>query len=105
MLHYADVILYFENTLGYLIHDNMSNLAHKIIEFRETYGYFDYSDFIDYVAELKDINETLKEIKESLSKQNSSRYLNNSQKLGRFKVEKYNPNMSITEFKKLFDKK
>lgn len=26
-------------------------------------------------------------------------------KLGRFKVEKYNPNMSITEFKKLFDKK
>ena len=40
----------------------MSNLAHKIIEFRETYGYFDYSDFIDYVAELKDINETLKEV-------------------------------------------
>ena len=62
MLHYDDVILYFENTLGYLIHDNMSNLAHKIIEFRETYGYFDYSDFIDYVAELKDINETLKEV-------------------------------------------
>lgn len=27
------------------------------------------------------------------------------QKLGRFKAEKYNPNMSITEFKKLFDKK
>ena len=24
-------------------------------------------------------------------------------KLGRFKVEKYNPNMSITEFKKLFN--
>lgn len=62
MLHYDDVILYFENTLGYLIHDNMSNLAHKIIEFRETYGYFDYSDFIDYVAESKDINETLKEV-------------------------------------------
>ena len=36
---------------------------------------------------------------EGLSKQNTS------QKLGRFKVEKYNPNMSITEFKKLFDKK
>lgn len=29
----------------------------------------------------------------------------NSQKLGRFKVEKYNPNMNITEFKKLFDSK
>ena len=47
---------------------------------------------------LNDINETLKEIKESISK-------TNERKLGRFKVEKYNPNMSITEFKKLFDSK
>ena len=30
---------------------------------------------------------------------------NPPQKLGRFKVEKYKPNMSITEFKKLFDSK
>ena len=36
------------------------------------------------------------------SKQNSLQ--NTSQKLGRFKVEKYKPNMSITEFKKLFNK-
>ena len=36
---------------------------------------------------------------EGLSKQNIP------QKLGRFKVEKYKPNMSITEFKKLFDSK
>lgn len=36
--------------------------------------------------------------------QNSNKYTN-ERKLGRFKVEKYNPNMSITEFKKLFDKK
>ena len=34
-----------------------------------------------------------------MSKQNFS-----ERKLGKFKVEKYNPNMSITEFKKLFDK-
>ena len=37
--------------------------------------------------------------KQSLFKQNQP------QKLGRFKVEKYKPNMSITEFKKLFDSK
>ena len=50
---------------------------------------------------------------ELLSKQSSSRDLskqsfskqNIPQKLGRFKVEKYKPNMSITEFKKLFDSK
>ena len=54
------------------------------------------NDIIDY---MNNINETLKEIKKSLSNQNTP------QKLGRFKVEKYNPNMSITEFKKLFDKK
>lgn len=39
-----------------------------------------------------------------LSKQNISKQ-NQPQKLGRFKVEKYKPNMSITEFKKLFDSK
>ena len=62
MLNYDDVILYFENTLGYLIHDNMSKLAYKIIEFRNDYGYFDYSDFIDYISEDNDLNETLKEV-------------------------------------------
>ena len=45
---------------------------------------------------------------ELLSKQNISKQNNISekplQKLGRFKVEKYKPNMSITEFKKLFNK-
>ncbi len=62
MLNYDDVILYFENTLGYLIHDNMSKLAYKIIEFRNDYGYFDYSDFIDYISDNNSLNETLKEI-------------------------------------------
>ena len=62
MLHYDDVILYFENTLGYLIHDNMSKLAYKIIEFRNDYGYFEYSDFIDYISENEELNETLKEV-------------------------------------------
>lgn len=38
---------------------------------------------------------------ELLSKQSTS---NSQMKLGRFKVEKYKPNMSISEFKKLFNK-
>ena len=62
MLHYDDVILYFENTLGYLIQDNRASLAYKIIEFRNEYGYFDYSDFIDYISDNETLNETLKEV-------------------------------------------
>ena len=63
------------------------------------------------IQSLNDINETLKGIKDLLSKQSLSKDLTeqtsskqNPQKLGRFKVEKYKPNMSITEFKKLFTK-
>ncbi len=62
MLHYDDVILYFENTLGYLIKDNMSLLAYKIIEFRNDYGYFSYSDFVDYISDNIELNNTLKEV-------------------------------------------
>lgn len=62
MLNYDDVILYFENGLGYLIHDNMMALAYKIVEFRNDYGYFNYSDFIDYISDNESLNETVKEI-------------------------------------------
>ena len=62
MLHHDEVINVFENTLGYLINDNMSSLAYKIIEFRNDYGYFEYSDFIDYISEDEKLNETLKEV-------------------------------------------
>lgn len=41
---------------------------------------------------------------ELLMYQNQSKQSSPQMKLGRFKVEKYNPNMSITEFKKLFSK-
>lgn len=60
------------------------------------------------IQSLNDINETLKGIKDLLMNQNISKQnisQNIPQKLGRFKVEKYKPNMSITEFKKLFDSK
>lgn len=43
--------------------------------------------------------------KQNISENNRMKEVNNRQKLGRFKVEKYKPNMSITEFKKLFDSK
>lgn len=59
------------------------------------------------IQSLNDINETLKGIKDLLNKTNNiqpNSQNNSPQKLGRFKVEKYKPNMSITEFKKLFNK-
>lgn len=62
MLHYEEVINSFESSLGYLISDDKSKLAYKIIEFRNDYGYFEYSDFIDYISDRNDLNETLKEI-------------------------------------------
>ena len=62
MLNYDDVILTFENSLGYLIHDDKSELAYKIIEFRNDYGYFNYSDFIDYLGDNEKLNNVLKEV-------------------------------------------
>ena len=63
MLNYDDVILYFENSLGYLINPKRSNLAYKIIEFRNDNGYFNLFDFEDSILEDKDLNDTLGEIK------------------------------------------
>ncbi len=62
MLHNDDVILHFENRLGYLINEDRASFAYKILEFRNNYGYFDYGDFIDYIAEDEKSLETLKEI-------------------------------------------
>ena len=62
MLNYEDVILYFENTLGYLIQDDRSLLAYKIIEFRNDYGYYNYSDFVDYISDNEKLMNVLKEV-------------------------------------------
>lgn len=62
MLNYEDVILYFENTLGYLIQDDRSLLAYKIIEFRNDYGYYNYSDFVDYISDNDKLMNVLKEV-------------------------------------------
>ena len=62
MLNYEDEILYFENTLGYLIQDDRSLLAYKIIEFRNDYGYYNYSDFVDYISDNEKLMKVLKEV-------------------------------------------
>ena len=62
MLNYEDVILYFENTLGYLIQDDRALLAYKIIEFRNDYGYYNYSDFVDYISDNEKLMNVLKEV-------------------------------------------
>ena len=63
MLNYDDVILYFENSLGYLINPKRSNLAYKIIEFRNDNGYFNLFDFEDSILEDKDLNDKIDKIK------------------------------------------
>ena len=62
MLNYEDVILYFENTLGYLIQDDRALLAYKIIEFRNDYGYYNYSDFVGYISDNEKLMNVLKEV-------------------------------------------
>lgn len=64
MLNYDDVILYFENSLGYLLHENMSNLAYKIIEYRNEHGEFNYFDFLDYIVEDEKLMSTLNGVME-----------------------------------------
>ncbi len=73
MLHYDDVILYFENTLGYLIHDNMSNLAYKIIEYKNEYGEFDIIDFQNYILGDEVLENTFNEV---MNYQNNKEYTN-----------------------------
>lgn len=62
MLKYDDVILYFENTLGYLINPKRSKLAYKILEFKNDNGYFNQFDFENSILENKELNETLDEV-------------------------------------------
>ena len=73
MLNYDDVILYFENSLGYLINPKRSNLAYKIIEFRNDNGYFNLFDFEDSILEDKELNDTLDEV---LNYHNNKEYTN-----------------------------
>ena len=73
MLNYDDVILYFENSLGYLIDSKRSKLAYKILEFKNDNGYFNLFDFQDSVLEDKELNDTLNEV---LNYHNNKEYTN-----------------------------
>lgn len=73
MLNYDDVILYFENSLGYLINSKRSKLAYKILEFKNDNGYFSLFDFQDSILEDKELNDTLNEI---LNYHNNKEYTN-----------------------------
>ena len=76
MLNYEDVILYFENTLGYLIQDDRALLAYKIIEFRNDYGYYNYSDFVDYISDNEKLMNVLKEVMKYHNNEDLERMLN-----------------------------
>ena len=73
MLNYDDVILYFENSLGYLINSKRSKLAYKILEFKNDNGYFSLFDFQDSILEDKELNDTLDEV---LNYHNNKEYTN-----------------------------
>ena len=73
MLNYDDVILYFENSLGYLINSKRSKLAYKILEFKNDNGYFSLFDFQDSILEDKELNDTLNEV---LNYHNNKEYSN-----------------------------
>lgn len=62
MLENNDVITRYENNLGYLITDRMTNLANEIVSYRIKNKVFILSDFITYTYMLNDINEALKEV-------------------------------------------
>lgn len=97
MLNYDDVILYFENGLGYLIHDNMMALAYKIVEFRNDYGYFNYSDFIDYISDNEMLKETIKEV---MRYHNEDEYTESELEDYFDTIKKYSVKMRINKLKR-----
>ncbi len=97
MMNYDDVILYFENYLGYLIHPNMSNLAYKIIEFRNEYGYFDYFDFQNYILDDENLVNTLNEV---MSEHNNKEYTESELEKNINNIKEYSVKQRINELKK-----
>jgi DNA primase len=97
MMHYDDAILYFENSLGYLLHDNMSNLAYKIIEFKNEYGYFDYFDFQNYILDDEQLTNTLKEV---MDYHNSKEYTQSELESCINTIKQYSVKMRIESLKK-----
>lgn len=62
MLENNDVITMYQNNLGYLISDNMTNLANEIVNYRAKNKLFVLSDFITHTYLFEDLNASLKEV-------------------------------------------
>ena len=72
-------------------------LAYKIIEFRNNYGYFNYSDFIDYISDNESLNETIKEI---MRYHNEEEYTDRELEDYFDTIRKYSINKRINELKR-----
>lgn len=62
MLNHPELIKYYENHLGYLNNPDRRKFANEIINFKEKYKTFDYSDFLSYINSRAELETTLKEI-------------------------------------------
>ena len=102
MLNYEEIINVFENRLGSLIDDDRSMLAYKIMEFRNDYGYFSYSDFIDYIKDNEKLINVLNEVnmcynKETYSDEELDDYINTIKEYSvRMLKKKYERQMNET---------
>ena len=63
MLSHEDVIISYENNLGFLITQEFTDFANEILEFKMKNGEFNLSDFITYVYQ-NGLNNLLKEVME-----------------------------------------
>lgn len=64
MLNYEDVILSYENNLGFLVTAEFTDFANEIIEYKMKNGEFNLSDFITYVYQ-NNLDKILKEVMEN----------------------------------------
>ncbi len=97
MLNNDNVIDTFENQVGSLIHNNMSLLAYKIVEFRNDYGYFTYNDFMDYI---RDNEETINTIDEIMRYPNNEEYTEKELDEYVTTIKEYSIQKRINELKK-----
>ena len=62
MLENNDVILTYENNLGFLITDEMTSLANEIVDFKIKNKGFNESEFITHTYTIDKMNDSLKEV-------------------------------------------
>ncbi len=65
MLENVDVIRSYENNLGFLVTEEITNFANEIVNYRMKNKGFDLSDFITYTYMGKNLDTTLKKVMEN----------------------------------------